>query len=110
MPPAVRRAISDPAVGVHVSAASVWEAIIKSRLGRDRVPPLSIQRFREAMKESRFAPLQVTMEHALAVSDLPPIHEDPFDRLLIAQAKSEDMTLVTHDKVVQRYPIKILPA
>ena len=86
-----------------VSAASLWEISIKSGLGRAdfSVDPRLLRR---GLLEHGYAELYVTGVHATAVDLLPPIHKDPFDRLLVAQAQIEGMTLLTMDAIVARYP------
>jgi PIN domain nuclease of toxin-antitoxin system len=62
------------------------------------------------MSENEFDPLSIAMRHALTVESLPNIHADPFDRMLIAQAQVESMTIVTSDRTMRRYPVSTLPA
>ena len=85
------------------SAASLWEVAIKSGLGRAdfNVDPRLLRR---GLLENGYVELPVTGAHAVAVDLLPPIHKDPFDRLLVAQAQVEGLTLLTADEVVARYP------
>jgi PIN domain nuclease of toxin-antitoxin system len=94
--------------GVHVSAVSIWEIAVKHALGKQGDPPFSgaeaIRRFREG----GFRLLNVTPEHAAAVENLPSLHRDPFDRLLIAQALTEPLRLLTHDKQVAAYDSNII--
>lgn len=87
-----------------VSAASAWEVAIKTALGKMRlqVP------FEDAVEINAFQKLPVEFRHAAAIAALPPHHGDPFDRLLIAQALTEGLTLVTHDRVFARYGIPII--
>jgi len=96
--PAARRAIGG-ADAVYVSAASAWEIAIKIALGRLR-PTRTVE---QAATESGFLELPVTFRHAELVAVLPAHHRDPFDRLLIAQAEAERLTLVTRDPVFRRY-------
>ena len=86
-----------------VSVASLWEVAIKSGLGRTdfSVDPRLLRR---GLLEHGYAELDVTGAHATAVDLLPPIHKDPFDRLLVAQAQIEGITLLTTDENVARYP------
>ena len=84
---------------VFVSAASAWEIAIKSALGRVRLP----QSFAEGVQESGFIPLPISFEHAGAVEFLPSHHADPFDRMLLAQAKVERLVIVTHDRHFEPY-------
>ena len=97
--PASRRKIEAAAV-VYVSAASIWEIAIKAALGRIEadVPALT-----DAIAESGFAELPVRAQHAARVASLPLHHGDPFDRLLVAQALTEPLRLVTADAVLARY-------
>jgi PIN domain nuclease of toxin-antitoxin system len=92
----------DPAKAVYVSAVSVWEATIKVGIGKLSLP---LDDLEAAIVESGFSELPVISAHALEIRHLPHIHRDPFDRLLIAQARSEQLTLVTRDPTVRRYPI-----
>jgi PIN domain nuclease of toxin-antitoxin system len=98
-----RALINDPAHQMLVSAVSLWEITIKSALYRDRFAydPRIIRR---ALRDHGYGELAITGDHALAIAGLPPIHHDPFDRLLIAQATVEGITLLTADKTVARYP------
>jgi PIN domain nuclease of toxin-antitoxin system len=97
-----RALIEDPANQVAVSAASVWEIAIKHGLGRGDMPVsggAALNWFRQAGYDL----LPVTPDHAAAVEALPDHHRDPFDRLLIAQATSEPMRLITRDPLVALY-------
>jgi PIN domain nuclease of toxin-antitoxin system len=106
MRPEAREAIEDTSTTVCVSAASAWELAIKSAIGKLRIPDdLSDQ-----LRAARFVPLSITVEHALEVRRLDPRHGDPFDRLLVAQARAEDLTLVTRDTRLAAYGIPILAA
>jgi PIN domain nuclease of toxin-antitoxin system len=100
-----RRAI-ETADTVYVSAASAWEVAIKIGLGRLR-PTRTVE---QAASESGFLELPVTFQHAERVAALPAHHRDPFDRLLIAQAETEELTLVTRDPVFRRYAVETIPA
>lgn len=85
------------------SAASLWEIAIKNRLGRAdfRVQPHPLYR---GLLDNGYTELAVTGIHAVAVDLLPAIHKDPFDRILVAQARTEGITLLTVDRIVGRYP------
>jgi len=98
---AARGAI-EAADSVYVSAASAWEVAIKIGLGRLR-PARTVE---EAADESGFLELPITFRHAQRVSGLPAHHRDPFDRLLVAQAEVEGLTLVTRDPVFERYAVE----
>ena len=85
---------------VYVSAASIWEISIKSALGTLTADPREVL---AALGPAGFIELPINGEHAARVLDLPPIHRDPFDRLLVAQALAEPMRLVTNDAVLAGY-------
>lgn len=89
------------------SAASLWEVAIKHGLGREdfRVEP---RRLRRGLLDNGWRELAISSDHALAALALPPIHKDPFDRMLLAQAHVEGVTLVTSDEAVAQYPGQIL--
>lgn len=99
-----RAAISNGRNTVYVSAAAVWEMVIKKALGKLVIP----DNLEEVLLLNRFQELPVTFNHALAVLGLPLHHRDPFDRLLIAQSKSEGLTLVTRDPDILKYPTSFL--
>jgi PIN domain nuclease of toxin-antitoxin system len=101
-----RAAISDPANEVIFSAASVWELGLKVSKGKLRIP----EGFTAALLADGFSSLSVTVEHASHSQTLPPLHQDPFDRMLIAQAMSEGLILVTRDANIQRYALPVLVA
>ena len=103
LPPAAGALIDDPDNALLFSAASVWEIVIKHGLGRadfEADPHL----LRRGLLENGYHELVITSEHALAVTTLPHHHKDPFDRILIAQAMAEGVTLLTSDAVLARYP------
>lgn len=95
--------IGDPANELLFSAASIWEVAIKASLGRPTFD-LDAAVFRRELLESGYEELAVTGAHAAAVATLPDLHEDPFDRMLIAQACSEGLTLLSADQAVLAYP------
>lgn len=98
-----QRMISEPRNTLWFSAASLWEITIKRGLNRRdfRVDPHLLRR---GLLENGYSELPITSEHAMATAHLPPLHKDPFDRLLIAQAESEGALLLTSDESVARYP------
>jgi PIN domain nuclease of toxin-antitoxin system len=98
-----RRLLGDPGSQLWFSAVSLWEVAIKHGLGREdfRVEP---RRLRRGLIDNGWRELAISSEHAVATLDLPPIHKDPFDRMLVAQAKIEGLALVTSDELVARYP------
>ncbi len=97
-------AITAPENLVFVSAVAVWECRIKQALGKLNLPV----RFAEVLSSQPFLALDVSAAHAHGVADLPPIHRDPFDRMLASQARLEGLVLVTADKCLHRYPINTL--
>ena len=108
--PRARAAISQDAFGVLVSAASAWELAIKSATGKLTLREPLDRWLPAALDGSGFETLPVTLAHALAVASLPFHHADPFDRLLIAQAQLEKLTIVTADSVFEDYDVKLLDA
>ena len=102
---AARDAIADPEALVLISAASAWEIALKAALGRIRIHPDDVGR---GIDESGFTELPVRAEHGLAAGALPPHHRDPFDRMLVAQARHEGLTLVTRDRRIEPYDVKVL--
>jgi PIN domain nuclease of toxin-antitoxin system len=91
---------------VFVSAASVWEIGIKRNMGKLETPDNLL----DEIRLHRFAPLPINLHHAELAGKLPDIHKDPFDRMLIAQAVYEKLTLVTRDETISKYDVKILKA
>jgi len=102
-------AIGDPANQLYLSAASTWEMMIKSGLGKLRLPAGAEALIARGLRRNRVEPLSVIIEHTLALSSLEGIHRDPFDRLLIAQARREDLTLMTDDPLIRQYRVKTFP-
>ena len=100
--------IEDSGNELVFSPASMWEAAIKRGLGRPDVgadPRL----LRRGLVENGYVELAITSDHTLAVDLLPPLHKDPFDRLLVAQALTEGLPLVTADRQLPAYPSDIRP-
>ncbi|MEO8812447.1 MAG: type II toxin-antitoxin system VapC family toxin [Caulobacteraceae bacterium] len=102
---AVRNMIADPVNEVWVSAVSVWEIAIKHARGRGRPTDLGVSAAQalELFVGAGYALLDIKPGHAVAVETLPLIHGDPFDRLLVAQALTEPLRLITHDSTMERY-------
>jgi PIN domain nuclease of toxin-antitoxin system len=100
---AARRLLDDPDARLWFSAVSLWEVAIKHSLGREdfRAEPI---RLRRGLLDNGWRELVVSSEHAVATLGLPPLHKDPFDRMLLAQARVEGLSLVTSDELVARYP------
>jgi PIN domain nuclease of toxin-antitoxin system len=97
-----RRLLNNPRNELLFSAASLWEIAIKSTMGRDdfKVEPRLLRR---GLLDNGYMELPITSQHAVNVAGLPPLHKDPFDRLLLAQALIEGVTLVTTDAQLARY-------
>jgi PIN domain nuclease of toxin-antitoxin system len=93
---------------LYLSAASSWEIAIKTALGRLQLPEPAASYIPKRMATEGIRPLAITHTHALAVSDLPLHHGDPFDRLLIAQARTEDMMILTADRTFELYAVDVL--
>ncbi len=106
----MRQLINSPSNDVFVSVVTLWEISIKSALGRSGMGamPISSADAVHEFDEAGFHILTVTARHAVAVQDLPRLHRDPFDRLLIAQAIEEPMRFVTHDAAVAAYSDTII--
>lgn len=102
LPVAARGMITDPQNEVWVSAASIWEISIKHAIGRGGMP-ISGSEAVHWFALSGYRDLAISTAHAAAVDCLPPIHGDPFDRILVAQAQTEPLRLVTHDEVIAGY-------
>lgn len=103
LPDDARSLLEDPHNQPHFSPVNLWEVAIKSGLGRDdfQVDPALMRR---GLTDNGYLELPVTGQHAVRIATLPPIHRDPFDRMLVAQALVEGITLLTTDAVVARYP------
>jgi PIN domain nuclease of toxin-antitoxin system len=103
VPPSVRTSLADPENELLFSVASLWEIAIKNGLKR---PDFQVDArvLRRGLIDNGYQELPILSEHAVAIDALPPIHKDPFDRLLIAQATVEGITLLTDDAVVAQYP------
>ena len=101
--PEARELLNDPGNELHFSAASLWEIAIKNSMGRDdfRVEPRLLRR---GLLDNGYVELPITSQHAVSIDSLPPVHKDPFDRLLLAQALSEGILLVTSDALLASYP------
>ena len=105
LPDVARTVIAEPATTVVVSAATVWEIAIKKAAGRLDAP----DNLMPTLDDNDFDTLPMTASHALDAGRLPLHHADPFDRMLIAQAAAEDLTLVTADRRFDHYDVPVLP-
>lgn len=97
--------LENPDTDLVVSAASAWEIAIKYRLGKLDLPEDPARYVPDRVRRIRGTPLAIEHHHALATAELPPIHRDPFDRLLLAQAHRENLPLLTADTIVHSYPV-----
>jgi len=99
---AARKLLDNPQNELLFSAASLWEIAIKATLGRDdfHVEPRLLRR---GLFDNGYMELPITSQHAVSIDGLPPLHKDPFDRLLLAQALTEGITLLTCDAQLARY-------
>ncbi len=100
---AARRLISDSRTELLFSAASIWEVVIKHGLGRSDFQ-IDARLLRRGLLDNGYSELPILSEHVVVVDSLPSIHKDPFDRLLVAQATVEGITLLTADSLVAAYP------
>ncbi|HEY5419009.1 MAG TPA: type II toxin-antitoxin system VapC family toxin [Gemmatimonadaceae bacterium] len=89
---------------VFVSAASAWEVSIKAAIGKLRLTAS----FADGVAQSGFVPLPINLHHAAVAGELPPHHRDPFDRMLLAQARLERLTLISHDRRLEPYGSAII--
>ncbi|MBL6752432.1 MAG: type II toxin-antitoxin system VapC family toxin [Nevskia sp.] len=105
---AARTLLDDPRNELLFSAVSLWEIAIKRSLGREdfRVEPRVLRR---GLLDNGYVELELSGGHAAAIDLLPPLHKDPFDRMLLAQAHSEGLTLLTADAQVAQYPGPVRP-
>ena len=101
-----RRRIESANEVVFVSVVSAWEVAIKRALGKLKAP----DDLHEQLAKKRFTELALRMRHVEQLSALPDLHRDPFDRMLVAQAKADDLVFVTADELLRTYPVKSLPA
>lgn len=99
--PKACKIISDKGNSIFISSASLWEMAIKKSLGRLTLPRNIV----EILQTEGFQIMSISHEEALGISDLPQIHQDPFDRMLVMQAKLNNCVLITRDKNVMDYPI-----
>jgi PIN domain nuclease of toxin-antitoxin system len=99
LPPKARRMLSDPNNELFFSAASLWEVAIKHTLGRDDFS-VDAKLLRRGLVDNGYGDLPIRSEHVVAVEGLPPLHKDPFDRILVAQATIEGIMLLTADAMI----------
>lgn len=102
------RAISDPRNDVLFSVVSAWEIVLKATAGKLNLPESPERYIPSRLEQMAFRPLPLALAHTLRLTDLPDIHRDPFDRLLVAQALVEELALVSGDPILRRYPVKVV--
>jgi len=90
------------------SVASTWELAIKAAIGRIRLPAPARVFVPEALREYLVSPLAIQQDHALRAAELPPLHKDPFDRMLVAQAEIEGLAIISADRVLAKYAVRII--
>jgi PIN domain nuclease of toxin-antitoxin system len=103
LPKDIRTLLEDRDNELLFSAASLWEVAIKSGLGRKDFR-VEARLLRRGLLDNGYSELPIVSDHVVAIESLPPIHKDPFDRVLVAQATVEGITLLTNDPVVAQYP------
>jgi PIN domain nuclease of toxin-antitoxin system len=108
LPDAARRAIESSSNQVFVSAVSVWEIAIKTALGRLEMAQADVLKLPRLIETAGFDELPIEGHHAAAVAALPMHHRDPFDRLLVAQARLEKLSIVTTDAAIRAYDVPVL--
>lgn len=104
--PKLRSLLQDPANAVFYSAASVWELCLKKAKGKLKLA----DNFVELLIDDGLEELSVTARHGIRASQLPFIHQDPFDRMLIAQSLEEGLVLATHDQIISQYEVPTILA
>jgi PIN domain nuclease of toxin-antitoxin system len=104
-----RDAITQPDNQVFLSAVSVWEATVKNQLGKLPLPNAPDPYLSEARVRHRISSLSLTEECVRHLVEIPALHRDPFDRMLVCQAIEHSLTLVTDDPIIRRYPVSVFP-
>jgi len=108
LPQSAQQAIGEEANEVFVSAASAWEVATKVRIGKLPGAVVVAERFTAILDEQNFLQLPITVEHARRAGSMPGAHRDPFDRMLIAQAQIDGLTLVSNETLFDRFGIQRL--
>ena len=106
VPPEIRTLLQDSSINVFISIASIWEIVIKQAKGRLKTP----EDIEISINKVGFKVLPIEVYHVLGLRRLPDYHRDPFDRILTAQALAEDLTLITSDKKIWKYNLKLIKA
>jgi len=108
IPEGVRSLIDDPATRLVLRVATTWELTLKALAGRLGLPEPPAGYFDGLIRDARFELLPIEHRHVAVLPELPQIHDDPFDRMLVAQALVDDLDLVTGDERIRRYPIRTI--
>jgi PIN domain nuclease of toxin-antitoxin system len=108
LPPKVRALFKDPDNEVYLSAASAWEIATKQAIGRLPLPEAADRLIPRLRQRHGVEPLPIDEESTLQLTRLPPLHRDPFDRILVCQAIVHGMTLLTPDELIAQYPARVL--
>lgn len=108
LPGGIRAIVENGKNELFLSAASGWEIIIKFQLGRLKLPEDPEGYLIDQIRKNDFQILPIRMPHSLHLLRLPPLHKDPFDRILIAQAQFENMPILTSDPQIARYPVEVV--
>ena len=104
--PGCKDIITDPENDIFVSSVNLWEISIKKSIGKLQAPEDMVS----IVEEKGFLGLPISLEDGQSILDLPLLHKDPFDRMLIAQAKNNKLTIITNDKVIPTYDVKTMSA
>jgi PIN domain nuclease of toxin-antitoxin system len=100
--------ITNPHNDLYVSVASCWEIMIKFNTGKLPLPEPPVQFIQSCLSHNQFQSLAIELPHILQIANLPEIHKDPFDRILIAQAQVEKMPILTVDRLIIQYPVQTI--
>lgn len=106
--PAAQAACLDPDNDLVLSTASVWEMQVKLMLGKLALRRPLRELLNDQIRQNGLEVLSITLDHILQLDHLPPYHEDPFDRILVAQTMFEDWTIISHDPALSHYAVKIV--
>lgn len=105
---AARELLEDPEIPIFLSAASAWEIAIKWSKGRLDLPAVPAELVRETVAAAGISQLMISVRDVCAVGDLPFHHKDPFDRLLVAQARTNGLRLMTADPILEKYDVDVI--
>jgi PIN domain nuclease of toxin-antitoxin system len=98
----------DPANDLYLSVASVWEILIKAALGRLAIPAPRVDFVVRQMSLNRLSSLPIRLPHLADLETLPGVHRDPFDRIIVAQARAEGMAILTSDRLFKKHAVRVL--